>query len=370
MAAATLSYGLVETIGEILSSSDGLNIGLNIGLAVGPSDGLSFGLKFGLGVGLIGGLLSVIFAGWNGTILPTEVIRWSWGSLWRNLSNMKHLRNGLLLGGLFGLAIGLVKGFSIGVSSGLSAVVTNGVSAIFEPDYLNLILQDMWKFVVGEELGLGPSIALSYWFLLGLLQGVSSDTLDEKHRLIPNQGIRDSASNSLRIGVIGTLVTCLAYLLSNFLLGFLSEIPSHFFASTQPATQPFPQMFTSPLSYVLRLLLSDFLFAGLAGGLIVGLLFGGLACIRHYVLRFLLRRTDDIPWNYVRFLDNSAKHILLRKVGILLRLHSLSLKKHPQYQREVILRSKLITEKKKPLSLLQVEILVSTRKTSSRHSWL
>jgi len=45
------------------------------------------------------------------------------------------------------------------------------------------------------------------------------------------------------------------------------------------------------------------------------LLNGGLACIQHGVLRWLLWRSRCIPWNYVRFLDVAAERILLRKVG-------------------------------------------------------
>jgi hypothetical protein len=50
---------------------------------------------------------------------------------------------------------------------------------------------------------------------------------------------------------------------------------------------------------------------GLAGAL--G--FGGLACIQHVVLRFLLWRSGQMPWNLPRFLDYAAERILLRKVG-------------------------------------------------------
>jgi len=49
--------------------------------------------------------------------------------------------------------------------------------------------------------------------------------------------------------------------------------------------------------------------------LLAGLLKGGLACERHYVLRFLLWRSGAIPWDYHRFLDNAYEQILLRKVG-------------------------------------------------------
>jgi hypothetical protein len=67
------------------------------------------------------------------------------------------------------------------------------------------------------------------------------------------------------------------------------------------------------------IMLSNVLQAGLVVGLPVGLLaglyLGGLACIRHGVLRWLLWRAGSIPWNYPRFLDYAAEHILLRKVG-------------------------------------------------------
>ena len=57
------------------------------------------------------------------------------------------------------------------------------------------------------------------------------------------------------------------------------------------------------------------LIVGISAGLLAGLLKGGLACLRHYVLRFLLWRNKAMPWNYPRFLDYAAEHILLRKVG-------------------------------------------------------
>ncbi len=57
------------------------------------------------------------------------------------------------------------------------------------------------------------------------------------------------------------------------------------------------------------------LIIGLSAGLLAGLLNGGLACLRHYVLRFLLWRAGSVPWNYPRFLDYAAERILLRKVG-------------------------------------------------------
>lgn len=54
---------------------------------------------------------------------------------------------------------------------------------------------------------------------------------------------------------------------------------------------------------------------GTVSGLIVGLANGGIACIQHIALRFLLWRFKCLPWNYSRFLDSAAERILLCKVG-------------------------------------------------------
>jgi hypothetical protein len=43
--------------------------------------------------------------------------------------------------------------------------------------------------------------------------------------------------------------------------------------------------------------------------------YGGIACIEHYTLRYVLWRAGKIPWNYVHFLNYAAERILLRKVG-------------------------------------------------------
>jgi hypothetical protein len=42
---------------------------------------------------------------------------------------------------------------------------------------------------------------------------------------------------------------------------------------------------------------------------------GGCAVLSHIALRFVLWRSNTMPWNYVRFLDYCAARILLRKIG-------------------------------------------------------
>lgn len=54
---------------------------------------------------------------------------------------------------------------------------------------------------------------------------------------------------------------------------------------------------------------------GILTFLIAGALFGGGNVIKHYLVRLLLWLHKDLPWNTVRFLDDAADLIFLRKVG-------------------------------------------------------
>jgi len=121
-------------------------------------------------------------------------------------------------------------------------------------------------------------IGLCSWFLFGFFRGVASTTIDDQLRMVPNQGIHHSALNALRYGLIVALLVGLgAWPLSS---SWLSS-----------------------------------LIIGLSIGLLAGLLNGGLACLRHSILRILLWHSGTIPWDYPHFLDEAAKRILLRKVG-------------------------------------------------------
>jgi len=153
----------------------------------------------------------------------------------------------------------------------------------------------------GLSVGLiyGLIVGLSFWLLLGLFQGVSSETIGDQHRVVPNQGIRRSARNSIILGLISTAIAGLsaglAYGLSYGLLGGLaSGLITWLSLSAE---------------------LSSGLIFGLSVGLLAGLLYGGLACLRHGVVRLLLWRAGSMPWNYSGFLDFAAERIFLRKVG-------------------------------------------------------
>ncbi len=103
--------------------------------------------------------------------------------------------------------------------------------------------------------------------------------------MVPNQGIRHSALNGL---VFGLVIAILVGVSGGLAFGWVGGLIHIVFIG---------------------------LIIGLSVGLLLGLLKGGLACLRHYILRILLWRSGAIPWKYVHFLEVAAERILLRKVG-------------------------------------------------------
>ncbi len=197
----------------------------------------------------------------------------------RSLLTPKHVREVLLVTGGLGLGLGLSEGLGYGLSEAL----------IF---------------------------GLLYWILLGLLQGVSSEQIEDHARLLPNQGIRRSLHNSVLlalisigiIGVIGELSVVLGSGLS-YALNFTFFGPSEML---RWGLEGLRWGLEALLSYGPRL---EVLILAVCGGLLVGVSYGGLAALRHSILCLLLQRAGVVPRHYVRFLDEAASCILLRKVG-------------------------------------------------------
>ncbi len=243
---------------------NGILVGLLLGLSVGLGLGLSFGLPAGLSAGLSGGLLSVLLIGKPSGITLTDELVWSWRSLGRSLLKKKHMNTTVRVMALIGLSWGLLLGLSVGLISELS-----------------------WGLILGLSVGL--SVGLSFWLLFGLFQGVSSETIEDHHRGVPNQGIRRSARNSLVLGLISTGIVWL-------ICGLSTGLTQGLFTGLSWG------LISGPI-------------IGLSAGLLAGLLNGGLAFLRHSVVRLLLWRAGSMPWNYPRFLDYAAKRILLSKVG-------------------------------------------------------
>ena len=232
---------------------------------LGQIMGLDIGLVEWLDGGIFSGLLFELIEGTETEIKPVEVVHWSWRGARRGLG--RGLLVGLLLAGLlYGPFIALLFG-------------------LFYESYYGLIVGLISGLIVGLLYGLPFGLLVMLAF--GLFSGLSSGILDEHKRLTPNQGIWDSARNSVRVGLVSGLIAGLLFGLSFFLLFGLS----------------YYYMLVGGLSY------------GVIVGMAFGLRGGGMACIQHSVLRVFLWRAKSIPWNYSHFLNYADERVLLRKVG-------------------------------------------------------
>jgi len=211
-------------------------------------------------------------------------------------------------GTAFGLLIGLVFGviffgWAIGLAIGLFAMpIGRMILRQFEPNaelaekltwswkrsgyglvgglifgllyvlYYGLVSR--WTFVLSSVL----LAVLPFSCFLGvMLVGLDNTSLKKGMYLKPNQGTHASGWNALRLGLLFFLVSWLIIGLSN---GFISGV-----------------------------------IIGLIVGLGFGFFYGGKAYIQHYVIRFLLARTHELPWRAIPFLEEAKRCILLQRVG-------------------------------------------------------
>ena len=230
-------------------------------LLIGVGTGLAGLLLFGPPGGLIFGLIGMYLAKpdlVNGEIEPAEKVSWSWANVKQKL--VDSLFSGFKIGLFFVLLTILLSIVSILLSFGLHT------GAVFG---LNSSLSSL--------LTAGIIIMLGGGLLLIIQSGWTSELLDERLLIRPNQGIWRSGRHSLVVGLI---------------FGGVGGLTFSFLAN--------------PV---------DGLVCGWILGLAVGLLNGGMACIKHALLRCCLWRAGVIPWNYTRFLDYGAERMFLHKVG-------------------------------------------------------
>jgi hypothetical protein len=292
--ASTMHLRNALLAGILLGGSFGLGYALGNASGFGLSSWLSAMLQFGpnglnavLNYGLVSFLVSIILVGRKRTIELVEIIHWSPRGFLQSLVNIRHLRNTLLVGLGVGLSLGL---------------------AILLVETVNFGLVEALQLMRDESrLTLGFSAALSYWLLVGLFHGFSSDTLDEQARITPNQGIRRSAQNGLLIGIVSGCISGFVFILSSVLLITLENVDIGLGVNIVLSVR---ELLVPTNTWI-----SETWIIVLAGGLLAGLLNGGVTCLRHNVLRWLLSHAGFLAWNYARFLDYAAEHILLRKVG-------------------------------------------------------
>jgi eukaryotic-like serine/threonine-protein kinase len=259
MAASLLENALSHPIKKVLigvtaaSIVSGGTIWLNAAFPVLDS------MQYGVAVGLIIVLVLLLSGIKDMRIQPTELVSWSWMRMWKNVFSFSSILLALIW---------------------ISSEVIGSMFGWFDPD-----------------LGLGIIVVLLFgllsFFVAGLFSGFSSEMFDRRLIREPNQGIWHSAYYALLNGL-------LAGLLNWFALATVGIVIERFF----------PRLVVTP-NFVIW---SELAFS-LALGLIISIHKGGEACIKHLLLRFMLCIGRHIPWNYPRFLNYAAEHILLYKVG-------------------------------------------------------
>lgn len=249
---------------------------LNLESSVSPSvESLSNQYSFWVGVylnTLFIGLIAGLIIGFQKKIKTVETLKWSWKSGFESS----------IFGFFSGIKIGLILGPIIGITSLLLIVINDS-------NFLKLIKYPILRYLYAISAGglYGIFIGFLIGFYIGIIfalfcivfLGFRGPEILEKSKSIPNQGIWETAKNSLIYGLILSLAFSLLNVLSTGLYNYSNLY--------------------SGLSYAFL-------------GIWIG---GGAACLQHFILRFILYRMGHIPWNYARFLDYAAEHLFLQKVG-------------------------------------------------------
>lgn len=173
--------------------------------------------------------------------------------------------------------------------------------------------------IVGLVIMLGS--ALSYWLIIGFLQGVLRETIRDQDRLSPNQGIWRSGINGLILGTmcgliaatLGGATTWVSGVLTSVSITCLQEDPVG--RSYQQLLQLLQKMWNDPPQAGWADACFGALWIGLSVGLLVALLYGALAFLRHAVVRFQLWRAGLLPGRLRRFLDDAVACSILRLCG-------------------------------------------------------
>ncbi len=287
-------------IGLIGGLGNGQILGLRYGLAYGLYYGLSYGLYFGLPLGLVGVLVSLILDGQGSGVSLAERLHWTWGSLMNSLLLAQHRKTTLLFTSVVIISYALYAQGEV-----LSYLSKYGFSLIL---------------LFGPSVGLSTGLifGLSYWIVFGLFRGISSEQIEEQSRLVPGQGIHRSLRSGILMGIITWGVIWLISVVSYGLgwvvyYGLLYELGSRL-GLVRSGLEPGPGLIVA-LDFGLRDGMHNGWFLGLCGGLLLYAMSGGLAAMRHGIIRLLLRRAGVVPPHYARFLDEAASCILLQKVG-------------------------------------------------------
>jgi hypothetical protein len=178
-----------------------------------------------------------------------------------------------------GLIFGLVVGRFYEPITGLVMGLTTGLCDR-SPNHITLVETISWSW---EQLRKKKKNAILGLLHFGVLGGLTYTV--KVGKTSPNQGVKLSLKNFLIVSLF-TLLT-------------IGLIGGQFFG-------PIAGLFFG---------LMFGLIAGLIAGLTIGLSLGGSAVIKHYALRLTLWLNGHTALNLIKFLDQCAKLIFLKKVG-------------------------------------------------------
>ena len=218
---------------------------------------LVFVIYYEFVAGLGGAILGSVIAGsiglflgmWQETrqyLMDTERTRWS----------LRGSLKGVIFGGLGGVIVGIL---ALSPYMGPHPWVRLFVSPLYA-SFLGLFGSLIGAVVGGCR---GPDIEI---------------------RTFPNQGIWQSAVNS----IVAALVT-------GVVIGSMSILPTWLSGDAAGA-------------------LNSGLTSSLLISVFCGLALGGI-CIRHVALRFTLHRNGLAPWNYAKFLNYASERMLIQRIG-------------------------------------------------------
>jgi len=286
--------------GTIAGLISGIIPRLNSGIVIGMISALILGLIGGTYLGTIPfidmTILGILFGVISQrisyqSIEPVDTIKWS-------LLEAKRM---FKVGGICGLIAGAIL-FTFGLISLLANFkiklpnhYLNNLIDIFSKINQPNTNVNIYTILLGW-LSLGLFVAL--W--IGLILGFKKE-LEVESRTIPNQGIRRSIANAVKLFA---MVGSLAGLIQGLAWGMYRNYQQIFW---------WMDFGTNPLDGLICVLI-----VGLMVGLSTSLIGGdnsGLVCIQHFILRVILWWKGYIPWNYARFLDYATERIFLQKVG-------------------------------------------------------
>jgi serine/threonine protein kinase/DNA polymerase III delta prime subunit len=247
---------------------------------------LSLGLRDSLRSALIAALLGALLIQNDGFIHHAEIFAWSWQ---RFLHKLLAPRQALI-----SMLIGLIVGSSSAVKQLLQMNLNN---------------------VLSSGLSDGILLAVSYCLISAMLAGITRQNLDNHHRTKPDECLKRASIHAVIGAIIGMITGVISYLASNA----LSVAISYELSGLPQSDKALPAWLAAGLKAGIQQSLHvDFYLVlkfGLIGGLFAGLLLGGLGCLQHGVLRFILWRMGVLPLKITDFLDSAADSALLHRVG-------------------------------------------------------